>query len=55
MNIAQIEENIQNLVNNFSAENFIYDLLLAYGIPKTTITLLKKGNHNLSKNENQII
>lgn len=29
MNIAQIEENLQKLLQNFSEEEFIYDLLLA--------------------------
>lgn len=55
MNIAQVEENIQQLVKGFSKEEFIFDLMLAYGLPKNTITLLKKGNHNLSKNSDQII
>lgn len=55
MNIGQIEENLNNLIKNFSRENFIYELLLAYGMPKTTITLLKKGKHNLAKAEGQII
>ena len=55
MNIAKIEENINILIKNFSRENFIYELLLAYGLPKTTITLLKKGKHNLAKKEGQII
>ena len=55
MNITQIEENLQKLLQNFSEEEFIYDLLLAYGLPKNTITLLKKGNRNLSKKDGQII
>lgn len=55
MNIGQIEENLSNLINNFSEETFIYELLLAYGIPKTTITLLKKGKRNLAKNDDQIV
>ena len=55
MNIAQIENNISNLINNFSNENFIYDFLLAYGAPKNTITLLKKGKRNLSKKNDQLI
>ncbi len=55
MNIAQIEENLSNLIINFSRENFIYELLLAYGLPKATITLLKKGKHNLAKKAGQII
>lgn len=55
MNIAQIEENLQTLTQNFSKEEFIFDLLAAYGIPRATITLLKKGKHNLSKQAGQII
>lgn len=55
MNKSQIEENLTKIVQNFSKEDFIYELLLAYGLPKTTITLLKKGKHNLSKKSSQII
>jgi len=55
MNSAQIEENLTKLIANFSKEDFIYELLLAYGLPKTTITLLKKGKHNLAKKSGQII
>ncbi len=55
MKIAQIEENLQNLVENFSEEEFIFELLLAYGVPKTTVTLLKKGNRNLGKKDGQLI
>ena len=55
MNIAQIEENLTKLISNFSKEDFIYELLLAYGLPKNTITLLKKGKHNLAKKSGQII
>ncbi len=55
MNIAQIEINLSALVNNFSEESFVYDLLLAYGTPKATVSLLKKGKRNLSQREDQII
>ncbi len=55
MNKSQIEENLTKIIQNFSKEDFIYELLLAYGLPKTTITLLKKGKHNLSKKSGQII
>lgn len=54
MNIAQIESNLQNLIKSFSKETFIYDLLLAYGLPKASITRLQKGNLNLSKSEGEI-
>ncbi len=55
MNIAQIEENLQTLTQNFSKEEFVFNLLAAYGIPRATVTLLKKGKHNLSKQAGQII
>lgn len=48
MNIAQIEQNIQDLILNYTQESFIYDFLLAYGLPKASITRLQKGNLNLS-------
>jgi hypothetical protein len=54
MNIAQIENNISNLCKNISADTFIYDLLLAYGLPKASITRLQKGNLNLSKRPGEI-
>ena len=54
MNIAQIEINLQKLIATFNKENFIYELLLAYGLPKASITRLKKGNLNLSKVEGEI-
>jgi len=44
MNIAQIEINLQKLISTFNKQNFIYELLLAYGLPKASITRLQKGN-----------
>lgn len=55
MNITQIEINIKNLLENYNQESFIYDLLLAYGLPKASITRLQKGNLNLSKNADEIL
>ncbi|KEO72943.1 class I SAM-dependent DNA methyltransferase [Anditalea andensis] len=54
MNITQIESNLQNLIKSFSRETFIYEFLLAYGLPKASITRLQKGNLNLSKKDGQI-
>ncbi len=51
MNIAQIENNLQKLILSLSEKTFIYELLLAYGQPKASITRLRKGNLNLSKME----
>ncbi|WP_348799151.1 class I SAM-dependent DNA methyltransferase [Flavobacterium adhaerens] len=54
MNIAQIESNLQNLIASYNNETFIYEFLLAYGLPKASITRLQKGNLNLSKVEGEI-
>ena len=54
MNIAQIENNLQNLVKEFNQDSFIFELLLAYGLPKASITRLQNGNLNLSKEEGVI-
>ena len=55
MNLEQIENNIKELVSNLDKENFIYDFLLAYGLPKSSINRLKKGDYNKSKNDGEII
>ncbi|MBI6119634.1 DNA methyltransferase [Salegentibacter maritimus] len=55
MKSTEIEEKVKTLFQNFDRENFIYNLLRAYGISKTSITRLKKGDFNLSKNEGEIL
>jgi hypothetical protein len=55
VNISNIEENIQEVLNNFTPGTFIYDLLCAYGKPKASIARLQKGNLNLSKKADEII
>lgn len=55
MNSHEIEQNVKRIIENFSKENFLYDLLLAYGISKTSITRLKSGDFNLSKVEGEIL
>ena len=42
------------MIATFNKEIFIYQLLLAYGLPKASITRLQKGNLNLSKIEGEI-
>lgn len=57
MNIAQIEQNLQQLITDFdkaTPENFIYDLLQIYDTPKSTIKRLQDGGLNLSKIEGEI-
>ena len=55
MNSHEIEKKVKRIIENFSKENFLYDLLLAYGISKTSITRLKSGDFNLSKVESEIL
>jgi hypothetical protein len=49
MYTSQIEKDVNLVIENFNKESFIYDLLTAYGISKTSITRLKNGDFNLSK------
>lgn len=56
MNIVQIEEAVKNLVTNTesgdsSQSEFIYELLLAYGHRKQSVTRLRTGERNLARDE----
>src|SRR5690554_5086415 len=55
MNSTEIQHNVQNLIDNFSKDEFVFDLLVAYGISKTSVTRLKKGDYNLSKVDGEIL
>ena len=55
MNSSQVEINLKNLINTFDKETFIYELLVAYGISRTTVTRLKKGDFNLSKVPGEVL
>ena len=55
MNSHEIEQNVKRIFEHFSKEHFLYDLLLAYGISKTSVTRLKSGDFNLSKVEGEIL
>jgi protoheme ferro-lyase len=46
MTLIEIENNLHSLVANFSKETFIFDLLLAYGTPKSTIKHLEGSDHD---------
>ena len=54
MNIIQIEKNLSKLIKSLNEETFIYDLLLAYNLPKNTVKRLKKGLANLSKVDGEV-
>jgi hypothetical protein len=60
VNIAEIEASVATLVDQVtsgecSEEEFIYELLLAYGHRKTGVTLLKRGDRNIAKEPGEVI
>jgi hypothetical protein len=55
MNSNEIESNVKRIFENFSKGEFPFDLLRVYGISKTSITRLKKGDFNLSKTKGKIL
>lgn len=55
MNFHELKSSLQSIVEDFKEEDFIYDLLLAYGISKTSITRLRKGDFNLSKTAGEVL
>lgn len=55
MNIAQIEENVQSLLKNYSEDTFIFNLLEVYGKPKSSISRLQNGNYNLLNKQDEIL
>lgn len=44
MNIIQLEEKLQTLTQNLNKDDFIFDFLLAYELPKANIAKLRKNN-----------
>jgi len=55
MNLETLESNLQALITNLDKDTFIYDLLLAYDLPKASVTRLHKGDYNLSKVQGEIL
>ncbi|MFV0193999.1 N-6 DNA methylase [Empedobacter falsenii] len=54
MKKSEIQQNLHTLSQNIDQENFIYDFLSSFGLSKTTITRLKKGDYNLSKVDGEL-
>ena len=55
MNIEVLENNLKTLVTHLNKDTFIYDLLMAYELPKASVTRLQKGDYNLSKVQGEIL
>lgn len=55
MAITEYEDQIQSIINEPNHEEFVYDFLSVYEkIPKATITKLRKGLNNLSKEPGEV-
>lgn len=54
MSSKEIQQKLQNLIEDFSKDRFIYNFLLAYGTAKSVVTRLEKGDFNLSKNKGEV-
>lgn len=55
MTSKEIENNLIKLTENPMNDEFIYDFLLAYGISKTSVTRLKKGDFNMSREADEVL
>ncbi|DAB30020.1 MAG TPA: SAM-dependent methyltransferase, partial [Sulfurimonas sp. UBA12504] len=55
MTIIEIENNLHALITNFDKESFIFDLLLAYGSPKSTIKRLEGSDHDKLSSDGELI
>jgi len=52
--LSSIEQSLLNLLESLDQNNFIYNFLSSYDLPKSSITRLKKGNLNSSKNLDEV-
>src|SRR5690606_18257971 len=55
MKKSEIQQKLADLVREVDTNSFIYDFLACFGLSKTTITRLRKGDYNLSKNEGELL
>lgn len=54
LSIAEIENNLEKVFNNFNREEFIYEFILSFGVPQSTIKRLKSGKFNLADNAGEL-
>lgn len=55
MTSKETEQNLENLIQNINPSEFIYDFLLAFGFPKASVSRLKKGDFNMSKEPGEVL
>lgn len=54
MTIIEIENNLNSLIANIEKERFIYELLAAYGSPKSTIKRLEGSDHDKLQTDGEL-
>ncbi|MBD8019087.1 class I SAM-dependent DNA methyltransferase [Kaistella pullorum] len=55
MTSKETEHHLEHLTQNLNPTEFIYDFLLAFGLPKASVSRLKKGDFNRSKVAGEIL
>lgn len=55
MTSSEIHNSVEQIIQNFTKEAFIFDLMLAYDTPKSFVTRVKKGDFNLSKTFGEVL
>ncbi len=55
VDLDRLEMELKNIVGKQPGIDFIFDLLLAYGQPKASVTRLKKGDYNLAENRGELL
>ncbi len=55
MNLEKLEQSVRDIVADLDRDEFIYQLLRAYDQPKASITRLKNGQYNQSKNDGEVL
>lgn len=55
MTSKETEQKLDNLIQNLNPSEFIYDFLLAFGFPKASVSRLKKGDFNMSKEPGEVL
>lgn len=54
MKKSEIKEKLVELVKHLDRNSFVYDFLSCFGLSKTTIARLRKGDYNLSKVDGEL-
>ena len=55
MNLDKLEQSVRDIAAEIDENEFVYQLLRAYDQPKASITRLKSGQYNQSKNKGEVL